>query len=250
MLKCAILFSFQLIALCCNGQTKIIYRADNAILVFDIQSQQRIILDTTLWENERLLSVVAHRDSLLCLFKKNGLTFTRKYDVDKIGPLEEKINKTFVHKINQNSYYFHNFYFKDYRLILFSNNGISLLKGDRLLWDGFLNYRFNKSLEDSRKPSTHTGFKYPILSPDENHFLVTSYRYNSLTPWVKLYEVDMDNGEMRLIRKNAHNPSYSANGQYILLSNYPQGLYYIIDRAANKKLFDYGFEDAFWLTME
>jgi hypothetical protein len=250
MLKYASLLCFQLIVLCSNGQTKIIYRADNKTLVFDIQSQQRIIVDTTLWDNEKLLSVTAQHDSLACLYSKNGLSFTKKYDITKINPLDGKVNNRFEHKINPNSYYFHNFYFKDYRLILFSNNGISLLKKERLLWDGFPDYKFNKSLDENHQPSTQTGFKYPILSPDENHFLVTGYRYNFLTPWVKLYEVNMDNGEMRLIEKNAHNPSYSANGQYILFSNYPHGLYYIIDRITKKKLFDYGFEDAFWLTRD
>lgn len=250
MLKFVSLLSFQLIVLYCNGQTKIIYRADNKTLVFEIQSQRTIILDTSLWDNEKLLSVTAQRDTLTCLYSKNGLSFTKKYDITGIKPLEDKVKNGFEHRINSESYYFHNFYFKDYRLVLFSNSGISLLKGDTVLWDGSRDYKFIESLNENREPSTQTGLKYPILSPDENHFLVTSYRNNFLTPWVKLYEVNMDDGERRLIKKNAYNPSYSPSGQYILFSNYPQGLYYIIDRADNKKLFDYGFQDAFWLIRD
>lgn len=249
MLKYALLLCYLLMVFCGFGQTKIIYRSDNQTLVFDIQSEERVIVDTTLWDNEKLLSVRVQYDSVECFYSRNGLSFTRKYDISKIKPLDKKVDSRFEHKINPNSYYYHNFFPKDYRLILFSSNGISLLKGDSLLWDGFRNYKFNKSMDENYPPNVQTGFKYPILSPDGKHFLITGYRYNFLTPWVKLYEVKMDSGEIRLMRKNAYNPSYSANGQYILFSNYPQGLYYIIDRSTKKKLFSYGFKDAFWLNL-
>ncbi|HEX6223192.1 MAG TPA: hypothetical protein VFZ52_02205 [Chryseolinea sp.] len=192
--------------------------------------------------------MMVQNDSLICLYSKNEEIFNKKYEITKLKPLEKRGDKKFDHRINPESYYFHNFYFKDYRLILFSNNGISLLEKDRLLWDGSPDYKFNKSLDRKAQPSAETGFKFPVLSPDESHFLVTGYRYNFFNSWAKLYEVNMSNGEMRLLEKNAHNPSYSPNGQYIMFSRYPHGQYYIIDRITRKKLFDYGFEDAFWLA--
>lgn len=233
----------------CNGQPKVIYRGANKILICDVQSRQITIVDSTLWANENLVHVEIRNDSLICLFNKSGEIFNRKYRTDNIYPLQKRIDKRFEHRIDHNSYYFHNFYFKDYRLILFSNDGMSLLKKDTVLWDVDLNYKFNPSLAEMKgQPSIVTGFRFPILSPDGDYFLVTGYRSNFFNSWAKLYEVNMSTGEKQLIERNAHNASYSPNGEYILFSRWPHGPYYIVDKKTKKKMFDYGFEEAFWLV--
>jgi len=248
MLKCTLTILTPLVFFYCSGQSKVVYQAENKTLILDVENRQYITIDTTLWNNEKLVWVDVQNDSLICLYTLNGLSFRKCYALNKIEPIAKKAKKAFKPRVKPNSYYFHNFYFKDYRLTVFSNNGISLLQGDQLLWNASADYKFNKNLDENNQPSIQTGFKFPILSPDGKNFLIMGYRNVFFNSSAKLYEVDMANGRMRLVGKNLYNPSYSANGQYILFSNYPHGQYFIIDRTSKKRLFDHGLENAFWIT--
>jgi hypothetical protein len=213
-----------------------------------------------LFYNEKLVGFEVIRDSLTCYYTKGNDVISKRYDISKLKNIPIKSKEGFVYSQKSNSYYKHNFYFKDYRFVSY-NGGMVILKGEEVLWNNHKVTPFNKYLDSSDRPKPDprdhrpnhdlsTLAQHPVLSPNENYFLFTSYRYNFLTPSSKLYEIDINTGEMHLISKNAYYyyPSYSADAQYILYVGFSSGQFRIYDRKKKNHLFDYGFQDAFWLT--
>ncbi|MFZ6009250.1 MAG: TolB family protein [Bacteroidota bacterium] len=233
----------------CNGQNKIIYRGDHSVLILDINNNHRYVIDTTLYYNEKLVGVEIADDSLTCNYSKSGRIFEKTYDISHIKDIPRKPGSEFTYAPKYDSYYKHNFYFKDYRFVSY-NGGTALLKGEEILWNTS-KAPFKKHLDSIVKPNNDLSVlaQHPVLSPDEKYFLYTSYRYGFFPSWAKLYEVEMSTGKMQLISKDGYYyyPSYSADGQYILYIGFSTGHFRLYNKKTKSNMYDYGFQDAFWL---
>lgn len=234
----------------CKGQNKIIYRGSFSTYIFDIKTRQHKVIDTTLYYGEKLVGVKVVGDSIKCHYSKNGKVFVKTYDISQYGEVSIKTKNEFIYTPKYDSYYKHNFYFKNYRFVDYSA-GIAILKDNEVLWNSSKATPFNKILDKGYKPYNNSINSNPIISPDEKYILYVACKNNFLILYSKLYEVEINTGKRQLISKDGlrYNPSYSSDGRYILYIRH-SNLCMVYDRENQKNLLDYGLEDAFWLYRE